>query len=195
MRANQRNCPLRRRTLRSPRLVATPPIRATIAGRRVRAGRSLWADGTALQLVADVLEAAFVRHGLLRKQRRNGTEADHAERAEAVKSYLAGRLGERVKLEEVARAVHASPFHLARVFQQRTDVPIHRYLTQLRLRAALERLADGTDDLTRLALELGFSSHSHFTDAFRRALRRTPSEARNDTGCPALLQMSKNLKV
>lgn len=155
----------------------------------------LWADVTALQIVADVLEAAFARHSVPRKRRRNGTEADHADRAEAAKTYLAGRLAERLTLEEVARAVHASPFHLARIFQQQTGVPIHRYLTRLRLRASLERLADGANDLTALALELGFSSHSHFTDAFRREFGRTPSEVRRDAGRRTLREMSKNLKV
>ena len=138
----------------------------------------IWADVTALQLVADVLEAAFMRRGLPRRRRRRGTDADHAERVEAAKSYLSARLGERVALDDVARTVHASPFHLARVFQERTGVPVHRYLTRLRLRAALERLAGGARDLTALALDLGFSSHSHFTDTFRREFGRTPSAAR-----------------
>ena len=138
----------------------------------------LWADVTALQLVADVLESAFVKHGVTRRPKREGTDVDHAERTEAAKTYLASRISERVTLDEVARAVHASPFHLARIFQQQTGVPVHRYLTQLRLRASLERLAAGASDLTELALELGFSSHSHFTDAFRREFGKSPSEIR-----------------
>jgi AraC-like DNA-binding protein len=154
----------------------------------------LWADATALQLLADVLEAGFGRHGLPRR-RRHGTEADHADRVEAAKTYLASRLGERITLDDVARAVHASPFHLARVFGQRAGVPLHRYLTQLRLRAALERLAGGGRDLTALALDLGFSSHSHFADAFRREFGRTPSDVRNGTGRRTLAEMSKNLKA
>jgi AraC-like DNA-binding protein len=138
----------------------------------------LWADVTGLQLVADVLESAFVKHGVTRRPKREGTDVDHAERTEAAKTYLASRISERVTLDEVARAVHASPFHLARIFQQQTGVPVHRYLTQLRLRASLERLAAGASDLTELALELGFSSHSHFTDAFRREFGKSPSEIR-----------------
>ena len=138
----------------------------------------LWADVTALQLVADVLESAFVKHGVTRKPKREGTDVDHAERTEAAKTYLASKMSERVTLDEVARAVHVSPFHLARIFQQQTGVPVHRYLTQLRLRASLERLAAGASDLTELALELGFSSHSHFTDAFRREFGKAPSEIR-----------------
>jgi AraC-like DNA-binding protein len=155
----------------------------------------LWADVTALQLIADVLEAAFVRHGLSHKPRRNSTDADHADRVEAAKTYLASRMSECITLDDVARAVNASPFHLARIFQQRTSVPVHRYLTCLRLRASLERLADGADDLTLLALELGFSSHSHFTDTFRREFGRTPSDVRRDASHRSLREMSKNLEV
>jgi AraC-like DNA-binding protein len=136
----------------------------------------LWADVTALQLVADVLESAFSKRGIARKSKRLGTAKDHAERAEAAKSYLATRFAERVTLEDVAGAICVSPFHLARIFQEHTGVPLHRYLMQLRLRVALERLGEQNCDLTELALDLGFSSHSHFTDAFKREFGRTPSE-------------------
>jgi AraC-like DNA-binding protein len=155
----------------------------------------LWAGQTALQLVADVLQAAFARHGLPRQRRRTGTDADHAARAEAARTYLASRLAERVTLEDVARAVHISPFHLARVFQQRTGMPLHRYLTHLRLRASLERLADGAADLTALALELGFSGHSHFADAFRREFGRTPSDVRKNFSTRELRELSKKLEA
>lgn len=153
----------------------------------------LWAETAALQLVAGVLEAAFARHGLPRKRRRNVTDGDHAGRTEAAKTYLASRLGERLTLDEVARAVYTSPFHLARIFRQRTGMPVHRYLTLLRLRASLERLAGGENNLTALALELGFSSHSHFADAFRREFGRTPSEVRRNAGRRAFRELSKNL--
>jgi len=138
---------------------------------------SLWADVTALQIVADVLESAFEQKEGSDKHKLT-TRQDHVDRTEAVKTYLAGRFGERITLDEVARAVHASPYHLARIFQRETGVPIHRYLMQLRLRVSLERLAEGVTDLTELALELGFSSHSHFTDAFRKEFGRSPSQFR-----------------
>jgi AraC family transcriptional regulator len=138
----------------------------------------LSAEVTALQLIAEALESAFARHGAPLKRRRNSTDADHADRVEAAKQYLSHHLGDRITLDDVAKAAGASPYHLTRIFHQRTGAPVHRYLNRLRLRAALEQLADGADDLTALALELGFSSHSHFTDAFRREFGRAPSEAR-----------------
>lgn len=154
----------------------------------------LWTEEVSLGLVSAVLAAAFARHGSGRKPHREDTDADHADRIEAAKVHLASRLAERVTLAELARAVHTSPYHLARMFRQRTGSPIHRYLNRLRLRAALERLADARD-LTGLALELGFSSHSHFTDAFRREFGCPPSRARRDTRHRALPQTSKNLEA
>lgn len=155
---------------------------------------TMWAEVTSLQMIADILTAAFTRYGKPPKRHSSGTLTDHADRVEAVKTYLACRMGERIALADVSRSVHTSPFHLARIFRQQTGLPIHRYLTQLRLRAALERLADGAGDLTSLAIELGFSSHSHFTDAFRREFGRTPSEVRKGSGRRTLGEPSKNLE-
>jgi AraC-like DNA-binding protein len=138
----------------------------------------LWADITGLQLIADVIEAAYAHSGA-KPRKRPATLEDHAERTEAAKAYLANRIGENVTLDEVASAVACSPFNFARIFQQQTGLPLHRYLTRLRLRAALERLPDAPD-ITSLALELGFSSHSHFTEVFRREFGKTPSEFRRD---------------
>ena len=54
---------------------------------------------------------------------------------------------------------------------------LYRYQLRLRLARALDLLAR-YDDLTRLGLDLGFSSHSHFSSAFRSAYGRSPSEFR-----------------
>ena len=111
----------------------------------------------------------------------------------------AGRGGDRAargqrrrapSLEQLARQLHVSPFHLARVFRAHTGFSLHGYRLQLRLRAALARVLDGEDDLAALACELGFASHSHLTDRFRQAFERSPSALRRAaaTGCAGELR-------
>jgi AraC family transcriptional regulator len=155
----------------------------------------LWAEETALQWVADVLESAFEKHDKPTRSRRTSTMTDHAEKTEAAKAFLASRMSEQVMLTEVAHEVAASPFHFARIFRKQSGLPVHRYLTLLRLRASLEQLFDGQDDLTSLALNLGFSSHSHFTDIFRREFGQTPSEVRKNGTSSKFREMRKNLIV
>jgi AraC-like DNA-binding protein len=76
--------------------------------------------------------------------------------------------------------VGASPAYLTDVFRRIEGVPLHRYLTQLRLARALVELPHASD-LTTLAIDLGFSSHSHFTAVFRRAFGCTPSRFRDSS--------------
>lgn len=96
------------------------------------------------------------------------------------KEFLEANLARRIRLADVARAVGASPAYLTDVFRRVEGVPLHGYLTQLRLARALVELRRA-DDLTTLALDLGFSSHSHFTAVFRRAFGCTPSRFREST--------------
>jgi AraC-like DNA-binding protein len=97
---------------------------------------------------------------------------------EAARDVIARRFKDNLSLSEVAREVESSVFHLARVFKTRTGFSLHAYRNQLRLRAALERLAEPGVDLIDIALDLGFSSHSHFTETFRRSFGKTPSAVR-----------------
>lgn len=91
-------------------------------------------------------------------------------------------------VRELALRVGVSPFHLCRLFRRETGITLHTYLVDLRLRRSLERLSDAETDLSRVALEAGFSSHSHYSAAFRRRMGITPSRARSElSGCRVTL--------
>jgi AraC family transcriptional regulator len=125
------------------------------------------------RVVAAVVAAAFRANGAPRARR-----PVRADPVDAARATLATRYAQRLSLDELAREVHVSPFHLAHMFRARTGLGLHAYRTHLRLRAALERIADPALSLTELALDLGFASHSHFTDSFRRTFGRPPSAVR-----------------
>jgi AraC-like DNA-binding protein len=109
---------------------------------------------------------------------RERTRAAHRALVETVRTFFAAHLGQRVALEDVATAAGVSSFHLARTFRQATGVSLHRYLTRMRLLSALPGACARRGSLTELALDLGFSSHSHLTAAFRREFGVPPSEVR-----------------
>ena len=94
------------------------------------------------------------------------------------KAVLARDLACSMSLAALARELGTSPYHLCRVFRQRAGTTLHSYRLDLRVRTALERLARPGADLSQLALELGFSSHSHFTAVLRQRLGVPPSAAR-----------------
>jgi len=93
------------------------------------------------------------------------------------KEFLEAHLAASLRLRDVARAVGASPAYLTDVFRRIEGVPLHQYVIQLRLARALVELPH-CNDLTTLAFDLGFSSHSHFAAVFHRAFGCTPSAFR-----------------
>jgi AraC-like DNA-binding protein len=93
------------------------------------------------------------------------------------KLLLASAPTRRWTLAEIASDIGGSPVYLTQAFKQVEGMPLYRYHLRLRLAHALDRVAD-CEDVAALALDLGFSSHSHFSAAFRQAYGRTPSEFR-----------------
>jgi AraC-like DNA-binding protein len=135
----------------------------------------LLAEETAVALLDRAFRAPRPGDGA----RRERTRREHAELAVAAKELLAARMAEPLSLASLAAALHVSPFHLARVFRAQTGFSLSGYVHGLRLRAAVDRLAADPDaDLSRLAVELGYYSPSHFCDRFRATFGQPPSSLR-----------------
>jgi AraC-like DNA-binding protein len=83
-----------------------------------------------------------------------------------------------LSVADLAARIGCSRFHLCRSFRQHTGLSLHAFREQSRLRRALEALEGGRADLTELALDLGYASHSHFSYAFRRQFGVTPGAYR-----------------
>ena len=105
---------------------------------------------------------------------------------------LQKRFRERFRLEDIARELFVSPFHLCRLFKEETGIPMHRYVNRLRLRESLEQLTEGAS-LTELALSLGFAGHSHFTTSFRKEFGVAPSEVRRLATASLLAELKSSL--
>lgn len=163
---------------------------------QVRRGRlsDLAAEEAVLGVVAWAIES--IRPSPQRPDRAStATRRSHAEAVEAAQRFLATRFREPIGLDDVAAAACTSPYHLCRIFRRQTGTSIARYRNQLRLRAALEPLAESSTDLTRLALELGYGDQSHFTNAFRGVFGVTPGAFRRSARARTLREMSRNLQV
>jgi AraC-like DNA-binding protein len=145
---------------------------------------ALLAEETAIRLVRGVLPQA--RSAL--RLARSATAAAHRNLAEEAKELLAAAVDEKLSLQQIALRLSTSPFHLARIFRRETGFSLHDYRKQLRLRLALEQLPASNGGLTSLALRLGFSSHSHFTDTFRREFGVAPSVVRDAAQVRTLLE-------
>ena len=155
--------------------------RATLAGSAAMhlAHRELHAairDSDSVQVEETALSLLRQSCGEEEAPRLRGAAANRAAAlATDAQVLIAAMYSGRVTLEILADKLGVSPFRLCRAFRQATGGTLHQHLTNLRLAAALEKLPEYRERLTDLALDLGFSSHSHFTHAFRGRYGRSPA--------------------
>ena len=126
----------------------------------------------ALNLLGDVSEAFGASPGV--------SPAGPAvrRRLQAAQAFIAADPAADHRLSEVARIAGCSEFHFARLFRQETGQSVRGYRRRLRTRLALKLISEGQHDLTTVALDCGFSTHSHMTATFQTELGRTPSATR-----------------
>jgi len=157
---------------KSEKSAVTPPTRLTSRQQQLLASlrdapvlaiaQSVWYQAKALEVAAEFFFVAPGEQELF-CQRQQRISAERVEKAVAV---LRKKLAEPPTLEELGRAVGCSPFHLSRTFSTATGLTIPQYTRQLRMERAAELLKSGRFNVTEAALEVGYSSLSHFSSAF-----------------------------
>jgi AraC family transcriptional regulator len=157
--------PTSRLTTRQSQLVASLRQAPVLA-----MAQSVWYQAKALELAAELFFIAHNDQELFchRQQRLS------AERVEKVIALLRERLANPPSLEEIGQAAGCSPFYLSRTFSAATGMTIPQYVRQLRMERAASLLRSGRFNVTEAALEVGYSSLSHFSQAFHDAFGCCP---------------------
>ena len=149
----------------------------------------LFVEEASLWILGRALEHAFAR----KDSQRTTVNPSRHKLARDVQAILSTRFHDTLTLESLSSELGYSPYHLSHVFRWQTGVSIHQYLNQIRLRTALEMILDGCLNLTELAVNLGYSHHSHFSMAFRKSFGVPPSQITDSTLSYHLIHSRKNL--
>jgi AraC-like DNA-binding protein len=150
--------------------LAEPPV--------AKAAQILWYQSKALELMAHFLFAPKDPEFFCMRQKRVARE-----RVGRVKEILARDLVNPPTLEILGQEVGCSPFYLSRIFSREVGLTIPQYLRNLRMERAAELLRTGRYNVTEAAIEVGYSSLSHFSKAFCETIGC----------CPVLYPAAKNV--
>jgi AraC family transcriptional regulator len=77
------------------------------------------------------------------------------------------------------------------VFRETVGTSIYDYVLHERLAHTLDAVLDCGDDLTTIALDAGFASHSHFTARFRSFFGYTPVALRRIATAAQIAELRK----
>jgi len=101
---------------------------------------------------------------------------DYVARVNRAIDYILENLEEPVKLEDVAKSAHFSPFHFHRIFRSIVGETLQQFVKRLRLERALRTMSHQPElSLTDVALASGFGSSSDFSRSFKQRYGVPPS--------------------
>jgi AraC family transcriptional regulator len=110
------------------------------------------------------------------------TQIDYRDRIRRVMMFIDEKLGERLKLKEVARVACFSEYHFHRIFVAYVGMTLQEYISYRRLSKAAEFLLRSSMRITDIAFEVGFESSAAFTTAFKKLFQVNPNLFRKTQG-------------
>jgi AraC family transcriptional regulator len=95
-----------------------------------------------------------------------------------VQDYVAGHVGEKIRVADLAALANLSVTRFAFCFQAFTGVSPHQFVLNQRVEVAMGLLRGSSLSMAEVAVACGFSSQQHMATVMRRLARVTPSSIR-----------------
>lgn len=108
-------------------------------------------------------------------QTRNAPMSD----VEKARMYIAENITNPITVTKVSEHVNLSAEYFTKLFKRETGQNIKEYIIQSKISAAKDMLEHSNMSISMIALELGYSNFSHFTQVFKKYEKMTPSEYRH----------------
>lgn len=142
---------------------------------------SMIAESNALNLKCSILLEQIVTHNALSAEVREASsnEVDYTDHLlQAINDYISENLNERITLSELAKAVGYSESHLRRLFKQRVNISLGKYIRELRLKRSITMVIATDQSMTEIAYDCGYNSLSTFYRMFHETVGCAPKDFR-----------------
>ena len=89
--------------------------------------------------------------------------------------YIDNHISEPLTLSQIASFLHLSKEYVANLFKKETGMTVSRYVNEQKLQRACDLIREMPQNLTEVALSLGYSDYSYFSYIFKKRFGVSPS--------------------
>lgn len=120
----------------------------------------------------------LIENYLVRPRHRALDKVGDTEKLQQIFQYINQNYRNDVSLSQIAKEMYVSPSTLSRFFRKHTGHGFPEYLNQVRIRSAYSDLTQSDENITKIAIDNGFSNLSAFNRQFREQYGLTPTSFR-----------------
>ena len=94
-----------------------------------------------------------------------------------IEQYIMANINSQISLEDISKEVGFSEAYITRIFKKKFGLSPHAFLVNQKINRAKNKLLNSpNEDISQLAVEIGFYDQSHFTNTFKRYFSLTPKQ-------------------
>lgn len=93
--------------------------------------------------------------------------------------FIHSHYRDNITLKDIADHLQISESYLTKIFRAKTSYSVVEYITQYRLKQAIELLMDANVKIYEIAEKVGYQDSRYFSTLFKKEMGLTPSEFRN----------------
>ncbi|NQY94339.1 MAG: helix-turn-helix transcriptional regulator [Campylobacteraceae bacterium] len=94
-----------------------------------------------------------------------------------IEQYIMANINNQISLEDISKEVGFSEAYITRIFKKKFGLSPHAFLVNQKINRAKNKLLNSpNEDISQLAVEIGFYDQSHFTNTFKRYFSLTPKQ-------------------
>ena len=124
--------------------------------------------------------AAMLKKLLTELHRANMTDTGNSDTVKVITEYINSNFTKEISNSELSRLAGFHEYYLNRLFNKKMGISMHRYILILRLNEAKRLLLNTDISVSDIAYKSGFNSHTHFSSYFKKEMKMSPGQYRND---------------
>ena len=128
-----------------------------------------------LQSISTELAIEILRQSIID----NNNKAAYKNDIKKIIAFLEERYQDNITLDDIAKEVNISRYHLLRVFKSETGKTPFEFLNDIKIEHAKKLLINKKFNMTEISSLCGFTNASHFSVVFKKKTGSTPSEFKN----------------
>lgn len=130
-------------------------------------GYKIMLQSISTELVIEILRQALIEHK---------TQYTYKSDIKKAIAFMEERYSSNITLEDIAKEVNISPYHLVRLFKSETGKTPFEFLTNIKIDQAKKLIMHSNFNMTEISDICGFANASHFSNVFKKKTGYTPSE-------------------
>lgn len=97
-----------------------------------------------------------------------------------VKKFIEKHFRENIGRDEIAASIYMTPNYLSKLFHEETGMALREYINMCRVEEAKKLLSTTNDNITDIAISVGFENIPYFSTVFKKYCSMTPAAWKNN---------------